>query len=235
MKYVLKIGGSILTDKEQENTLSPQFSEVLEKLHGHGDGVLIHGAGSFGHPQAERHGLKTGSRKRALEVHRAVKKLNSKIVRELEKLGLEPVPVHPSSLAYRNPETELHLDKIQKLSKERFLPVLHGDIVAHRHKGFTVLSGDEILAELEKKYRTGRTGFCSSEKGVLNQEAEVITEINSLQDFHDRGMKMKDVTGGMKGKVKELLDKEVSARIFGKRRLENFLEGGEPGTLVRPK
>lgn len=235
MRYILKLGGSILTEKKSEKKLSPDFSEIIEKLQNHPEGVLVHGAGSFGHPQAEKHGLKTGSRTGVLEVHQAVKDLNGEVMEELEDLGLDAVPIHPSSIAFRDPETQLHLDKIGKISDEGFLPVLHGDVIAQAGKGYTIISGDEIVAELEKKYETGKTGFCSSEKGVLGKDGDVIEEINSLEDFEDRGVKGKDVTGGMKGKIQEVLDKDIEARIFGVKDLENFLNGEEVGTLVRNK
>lgn len=233
MEYVLKIGGSVLTQKKSEKQLSQDFSEILEKLKDHPDGVIVHGAGSFGHPQAERHGLKTGSRTGVLEVHHAVKDLNRKVIEEVTTQGLNAVPVHPSSISFRDPETQLHLDKIGKISEEGFLPVLHGDIILHAGKGYTIISGDEIVTEIEKKYETGKAGFCTSEKGVLDSNGEVIDEINSTEDFSDTGTEGKDVTGGMKGKVQEILDAGIEARIFGVEELENFLDGEEVGTLVR--
>lgn len=235
MEYVLKIGGSILTDKEQEKTLSQDFEQILQKLEGRGNGVLVHGAGSYGHPQAERNGLKEGSYEGFLEVHRAVSELNTEILEKLSDLGLKPVPIHTSSIAYRSPETQLYLEKLQKILDEGFTPVLHGDIVPHEGRGFTIISGDEIVARIEKKYSTGKAGFCTSEKGVLDDEGNVIDEINSMEDFEDHGIDAEDVTGGMKGKVKQLLDEKVEARIFGKESLEGFLSGEEPGTLVNPE
>jgi len=233
MEYILKIGGSVLTQKQSEKQLSPDFSKILGKLEDHPDGVIVHGAGSFGHPQADRHGLKTGSKTGVLEVHHAVKDLNRKVMEELTTLGLNAVPIHPSSISFRDPETQLHLDKIGKISDEGFLPVLHGDVVAHAGKGYTIISGDEIVAEIEKKYKTGKAGFCTSEKGVLDSNGEMIDEINSLEDFLDTGTEGKDVTGGMKGKVQEILEAGIEARIFGIEDLENFLEGEKVGTLVR--
>lgn len=235
MEYVLKIGGSILTAKEQEKTLSQDFNQVLEKLESHGNGVLVHGAGSFGHPQAERNGLKNGSYEGVLEVHRAVSELNTEILEKLSETGLKPVPVHTSSISYRNPDTQLHIEKLEGILQEGFTPVLHGDIVPHKGKGFTIISGDEIVAKIEKKYETGKAGFCTSEKGVLDQKENLIDEINSMEDFKDLGVENEDVTGGMKGKVKQLLEEEIEARIFGKEDLENFLEGEKVGTLVKPE
>jgi len=234
MEYVVKIGGSILTDKEVEKKLSGNFEEILSRLENQRKGVVVHGAGSFGHPQAERHGLKNGSYKGALEVHKAVSELNTYVLEELTENGLKPVPIHTSSIAFRDPETQLHLENLGQIIEEGFTPVLHGDMVLHKEKGASIISGDEIVAKIEKKYQTGKAGFCTSEKGVFNSEGEVIDEINSIEEFPDFGVEGKDVTGGMRGKVKEILEEGIQARIFGKDKLEEFLKGEKPGTLVNP-
>lgn len=59
MTRILKIGGSILTDKSQELKARPDVilrlaMEISERPEGL---VLVHGAGSFGHIPAKRWGL----------------------------------------------------------------------------------------------------------------------------------------------------------------------------------
>lgn len=232
-EYILKIGGSLLTDKSSEETLSREFSSILSQLEDNPNGVLIHGAGSFGHPHAKRAGLKHGSKQGVLETHRAVKKLNNKIVNELRDNGIKAFPVHPSSFALRDPDTRIMTEQIRKISGEGFLPVIHGDGIVTQGKGFTVISGDEILALLEKHLQTGHAGFCTSEKGVLNSENNVINEIDSIEEFHEKGVKGEDVTGGMKNKVEELFKKNIEAQIFSRNKLEAFLKGEKPGTTVK--
>lgn len=236
MDYVVKVGGSILTRKKQgEKTLSKDFQKVLSQFQGFENGVIVHGAGSFGHPQAEKYGLKNGSYDGAMKVHRAVNELNTHILEELSELGLQPLPIHTSSIAFRDPETSLHLKNLEKIIQEEFTPVLHGDIVLNEGKGASIISGDEIVAKVEKKFKTGKVGYCTSEKGVLDSGGKVIDEINSLSDFPSLDTEVKDVTGGMKGKVKEILENNIEARIFGKDELEEFLNGEEVGTLVSSK
>ncbi|MFB6143740.1 MAG: isopentenyl phosphate kinase [Candidatus Nanohaloarchaea archaeon] len=232
MDYVLKLGGSVLTDKTSENTLSKNFSQVLSEIEL--GGILVHGAGSFGHPQAERKGLRDGTRKGYLEPHTAVKKLNGKIVEELRKQDLEPMPAHTSSIAYReNGETRLQLGTVRKAAERGFLPVLHGDMILEEN-GFSVISGDELVAMIEKRFSTGNAGFCISEEGVLNREAEVVERISSLKELHSMENDCADVTGGIEGKVQEVLEKKVRARIFGREELKSFFRGQNPGTLVEP-
>jgi len=230
--YILKIGGSLLTDKTTEETMSNDFSSILSRLGENPNGVLIHGAGSFGHPHARRNGLKNGSKEGALETHRAVKKLNKKIVDELRENEIKAFPVHPASFALRDPETRIMTEQVRKISEEGFLPVIHGDGIVTQGKGFTVISGDELLALFEKHFQTGHAGFCTSEKGVLDSKNNVIKEISSLDEFHDKEIRGKDVTGGMRNKVEELVEKNIEAQIFGEDELETFLKGEKPGTTV---
>lgn len=231
--YILKIGGSLLTDKASRETFSPQLDSVIQKLSENPDGIVIHGAGSFGHPHAREHNLHRGSREGALETHRAVKKLNSEIVKRLHRKGVKAYPVHPSSAALRRPQTEIMTAQIRQMYREGFTPVLHGDGIVTEDQGFTVLSGDEILAMLEKQFQTGHAGFCTSEKGVLNSEREVVEEINSLKEFEDLKLTGEDVTGGMQNKIQEVLEKNVEASVFGVEGLEQFMSGGKPGTTVK--
>lgn len=231
--YILKVGGSLLTDKTTEETLSENFSSILSKIQDNPQGVLIHGAGSFGHPHAERAELKGGSRENVLEIHRGIKKLNKKVVNELRENNMKAFPVHPSSFSLRDPDTMMMTEQVRKISEEGFLPVLHGDITVTQSKGFTGLSGDEILAILEKHFQTGHAGFCTSEKGVLDKDGQVMGEISSLEDFHDREIKGADVTGGMRNKVEELVEKNIEAQIFSSQELEGFLQKSKPGTTVK--
>ena len=59
MTRVLKIGGSILTDKTFDMTARPAaIQAVAEEIAAYPeDLVLVHGAGSFGHIPAKKYGL----------------------------------------------------------------------------------------------------------------------------------------------------------------------------------
>ena len=235
MDYVLKLGGSVLTEKKREKQLSENFSEILRRIENNPNGVIIHGAGSFGHPPAEKHGIASGSRQGILETHRAIKQLNTKIVDELRDSGVKAVPVHPLSMSLRNPDTEMMVDHVFQMLEEGFTPVLHGDGIVTEGKGFTVLSGDEILALIEKEAKTGNAGFCTSVKGVMDQKGEVLDEINSMSDFHEKKVEGTDVSGGMKNKLEEIFEKQIEAQIFGHGQLEKFLEGEKTGTQVKAR
>ncbi|MFB6241727.1 MAG: isopentenyl phosphate kinase [Candidatus Nanosalina sp.] len=235
MEYVLKLGGSVLTDKKEEGKLSENFSKIIGKVAENPGGVIIHGAGSYGHPPAKRHGLASGSREGVLETHRAVKELNRKVVDELRDRGVKAIPVHPLSMSYRDPDTEIMVEHVFKMAEEGFTPVIHGDGIVTSGEGFTVISGDEILAKIEKEAETGRAGFCASVDGVLDSEGKMVEKISSMNEFEDQEVEGIDVSGGMKAKLEEIFEHDVNARIFGKDQLEGFFSGEEVGTEVRAR
>ncbi len=229
--YILKIGGSVLTDKASRETISQDFREVLSRVNS--GGILVHGAGSYGHPHAESHGLADGSRKGVLETHSAVKKLNRKVVRQLRDQGIKAFPVHPSSMATREESTDINLEPVAQMVKEGFTPVIHGDGVVHRGEGFSVISGDEIATSAMKQIGAEKLGFCTSVPGVLDEDGEVIESIEDMERFSEKKVEGKDVTGGMRNKLEKIFEKEVDARIFGEEELEGFLSEEKVGTVVR--
>lgn len=235
MEYVLKLGGSVLTDKREEETISEDFSQVIEKVADNPEGVIIHGAGSYGHPPAKKHGLASGSREGVLETHRAVKKLNTRVVDALRDQGVKAMPVHPLSMSYRHSDTEMMVEHVLRMVEEGYTPVLHGDGIVTSGKGFTVLSGDEILAKIEKEAETGKAGFCASVEGVLDSEGNLVEKISSMEEFKDQEVEGIDVSGGMKAKLEEIFGHDIDARIFGPEELEGFFSGEEVGTEVKAR
>ncbi len=246
---VLKLGGSVLTDKStpetvDERALERAASSLAAARDADGDPtrsrlVVVHGAGSFGHHHAERHGLTVDSGTHdatALwDVHDAMRRLNDRVTTALREAGLSPAPVHPFSLAHRDADGHLTMPTagIETMLAEGFVPVLHGDGVAQRGAGVTILSGDEVVARLARDLGADRVGMCSTVPGVL-RDGDVIPRIETLDDVGDAlgGADGVDVTGGMAAKVDTLLGLGTPARIFGLADLAGFLAGDAVGTLV---
>src|SRR5450759_1915730 len=59
------------------------------------DLVLVHGAGSFGHPQAAAYLSKGRSISDAWKTHRAVSSLNTLFINELHSQRVPALPIHP--------------------------------------------------------------------------------------------------------------------------------------------
>lgn len=241
MTKVLKIGGSVLTDKSDEETLSDTFDDILRTVVADPDDlILVHGAGSFGHPHAARHELEGGGRKGAYETHAAVARLNRRVVDSLNERGADALPVHPLSCAWRDGDggsdgirmLGFETMPTQTLLEEGFLPVLHGDVVADTGHGVSVLSGDEIAVELADR-RGVEVGMCTSAGGVLDEEGNRLEHVSSVEEITELGDEGADVTGGISGKVESLLSLPAGGRVFGANELEEYLDGEAVGTLVR--
>jgi len=252
---VLKLGGSVITDKDRSETLdgpaldaaAAAIAEVAARPRPASDEspepadlVVVHGGGSFGHHHAEAHGVTTSEGthdpEAVLAIHGAMTTLNRFVVQRLREREVPAVPVHPSSAARRDREGELALPsgQVRTLLAEGFVPVLHGDGVAHRGEGVSVLSGDEIVVSLAGSVAADRVGVCSTVPGVLDGEGNVVERVDRYGAVADAlgDSAATDVSGGMAGKVRQLLELDGEASVFGLEDLPAFLAGERPGTTV---
>jgi isopentenyl phosphate kinase len=242
MTVVLKLGGSVITEKDEPETVDTDaLAHAADAVAQHdGDIVVVHGGGSFGHHHAADYGVSTTDGTHDVEgvqsIHGAMTRLNQAVVTALTERGVPAVPIHPLSAADRDEEGSLTLptQQVQTLLAEQFVPVVHGDLVAHAGEGTTVLSGDELVVELAPAVGADRVGVCSTVPGVLDAEDAVIERIESFDDVRSvlGGSDATDVSGGMAGKVKALLALSSQAHIFGPDALASFLAGAEPGTTI---
>lgn len=239
---VLKLGGSVITKKEQPETIdeaalqtaADRLSETEEPL------VLVHGGGSFGHYHAQRHGVSetegTRDPEAISDIHEAMCSLNREVLGVLREAGRSPLGIHPLSVGYRDEQGELTLptQHIRVMLREGFMPVLHGDLIAHVETGATVLSGDELLVEVADPLDADRVGLCSDVPGVLDRDGKVIPSIESYAEVADMvgESESTDVTGGMAAKIRSLAGLSAPASVFDLTSLSAFLTGERPGTTV---
>lgn len=244
---VLKLGGSVITDKDRAETLDDAaLSATADAIAGALSSgavtrlVIVHGGGSFGHHHASRHGVTTEQGTHdaaaAMSIHGAMTTLNRFVLSRLHDRDVPALPVHPLSLAARDDDDTLTvpIESVQTLLAEGFVPVLHGDGVAHSGEGVTVLSGDELVSRLAEGLGADRVGVCSTVPGVLDGEGAVIPEITAFDDVADAlgESDATDVSGGMAGKVRQLLALSAPAQVFGPENLAAFLAGETPGTRI---
>jgi isopentenyl phosphate kinase len=254
MATILKLGGSLITEKDHPEALDgpalDAAADAIVDARGSGevaDLVVVHGAGSFGHHHASKHGVSktegagsagdgSGSATAAVEIHGSMKTLNDFVLARLHDRDVPAVPVHPFSAASRDRNADLTLptEQVRTMLGEGFVPVLHGDVVAHEGEGVTILSGDEVVTSVAEGIDADRVGFCSTVPGVLDDADEVIPEIRSYDEVaaYLGESDATDVTGGMTGKVRTLLELGAPASIFGPDGLRAFLAGDEPGTRI---
>ena len=246
MATLLKLGGSVITDKDEPETvdrtsIDRAAREIGDYLDGGDDLIVVHGGGSFGHHRASVHGVTetSGSSDATalVDIHHGMGELNEAVLASFHEYGVQALPVRPLSLCHRDVSGSLsmptaHLDA---MLDEGFVPVVHGDVVVHSGSGGTILSGDEIVATAARSLDIDRVGLCSTVPGVFDEDDTVIDEITSIDAFADAlgQSEATDVTGGMARKVERMLDLEIPASVFGLDDLAVFLRTGTAGTVVR--
>ncbi len=222
---ILKIGGSVITDKSGElaarteviNRLSEEIQRANVK-----NLMIVHGGGSFGHPTAQKYGIKDGLKEEAqkvgfAETHHVMTVLNGLVMDALVWHNIPAVSVTPSSCVItENGRIKFFEDTILKmLLKMGFVPVLYGDATLDEKLGFTVLSGDQIVAHLARKFNACKIvigvdtdGLCDADPKV-NKNAKSYAHL-TLEELKKIMPKLgkstaADVTGGMLGKITELV------------------------------
>ncbi len=215
---IIKIGGSAITDKTgMEKAKKGAISSIAkaiansakktnEKL------ILVHGAGSFGHPQVIKYGIKNGVRTRRQEIgfaktHASVLKLSYMLVRELEKNGMKVALVSPLHFVLQKGKWIEKFDEsgIRLALELGFTPLLHGDVVIDSKIGGSICSGDAVVSYLGKKAK--RVIFITQVNGVLDEKGEIMQEVRKkdLKGISFGKTRGHDVTGGMKEKLNEIM------------------------------
>lgn len=230
----MKIGGSVLTDKKsmsfevREGVLKNIASNIRELLDDGYRILLTHGVGTVGHMLVGKYGLHKGidSKEKLLELtitqNRVNELVRSKVLRALEEAGVPAVMFYPSSLIYQSRWRikYFYTDTIRRFFEIGFVPILSGDMVAEEDDRFklSVCSGDQIAFELAERFDAGKVIFLVDVDGIyssLGGELIPLLTIGEIEKIVSEvgGSSPIDVTGGMRGKLKEaLLHRDFFAR-----------------------
>ena len=246
-RRILKLGGSIITDKSADcapdrDRLASIASAIADAPSG--GIIVIHGAGSCGHPEAKRYhldkGVSTGNTGGIFVTHRAVSSLNDAVVTALREEGVPALGIHPLHIGVADNGRLAgfecrHLEKMLMLG---MVPVIHGDVVMDLSRGACIVSGDQLVRYLAVALGISRVGLATDVPGVLDGGV-VVPKITrkTVADLQIGNSSHTDVTGGMRGKIDELLglaDAGIGSDIFHVSRIPDFLKGaGHGGTIVR--
>jgi len=247
---VLKIGGSIITERSSQipKALPGEINRIASEMATNKGNLLVtHGAGSFGHPLAREYRLtEQFYMEGVIETHRSVRILNNMVVDSMNRAGVPAVPVHPfgSFLLDKGRISKMFSAHISVMLDRGMVPVLHGDVVMDTTRGAAILSGDQIVPYIAQKLGAGTIGIASVTDGVLDDKGHTLPVITPASfdkvKIHIGGSSHTDVTGGMLGKVTELVDlanrSGISSRIFNASipgNVRAFLNGATPGTLIQ--
>ncbi|MFW5917977.1 MAG: acetylglutamate kinase, partial [Haloferacaceae archaeon] len=100
MTTILKLGGSVITAKDESETVDEEALSAAAAAIGAADVddlVIVHGGGSFGHHHAETHGVTAtaGTHDAAgiYAIHDAMARLDDHVVEALQGAGVAALPV----------------------------------------------------------------------------------------------------------------------------------------------
>ncbi len=257
---IVKLGGSVLTSKR--NDLKRVNRKKLARLSGEistavGKGgvrvVVVHGAGPYGHVPAKKYGLRgglTGPRQvfGVSRTRHSMEELNYMVVSSLIDKGVNAVAFQPSAGAVLDNGriVEFPIRALRMFLDAGLTPVLYGDVAVDATKGVDVLSGDQIVPYVAEKLGADKVVIVTSYNGIFDRDPsgkgakklDLITSSDSGR-LDGRATTGTDVTGGITGKVLELLalaEKGIPSEVIGDdaHYLERVLLGAEGvGTIIR--
>lgn len=258
---LLKLGGSLITDKTQPHTAR---LEVLARL---ADEIAIalsekpslrlvlgHGSGSFGHVPAKKYGTRQGVRSEEAwqgfaDVWHEANSLNQLVIEALHAAGLPAITFSPAaSVTARNGQiVEWNMAPLETALEKGLLPVVHGDVAFDTVLGGTILSTEDLFAHLARQLRPARLLLAGLEEGVWENYPLCTRLINKITPQSLAKVQLglgdsasTDVTGGMESKVHQTLAlveeiPSLQALIFSGAMPGNVqlaLLGASPGTQL---
>jgi isopentenyl phosphate kinase len=257
----LKLGGSLITDKERPHTARIEVidrlaQEIAEARRG-GYGrrlILGHGSGSFGHVPASRYNTRRGVHNLEewagfSEVWQEAAALNRLVMEALQRAEIPAVALPPSAalVAQDGRPQQWELGPLRMALQAGLLPVVYGDVVFDTRLGGTILSTEDLFDYLARLLRPQCILLAGIEAGVWADYPACSRRLNEIgPEFLKEGTRnlqgsaFTDVTGGMRSKVRQSLDlvqaiPELQVWIFSgieSGSVFRALRGQRSGTLI---
>ena len=246
----LKLGGSLITDKDRPFTPRPDklnllASEIASALRDDPDLQILlgHGSGSFGHAAASRFDTRAGvsgagNWQGFTEVWYQASALNRLVLDALRAARLPTMTFSAAASVTAHDGKVFIWDSypIHVALTNGLLPVVHGDVAFDEIRGGTILSTEDLFAHLALALHPQRILLAGLESGVwadFPSRKQLVKELTPgsvvQQDPILKGSVSTDVTGGMLSKVSGMLDlveQDPNLEIC-------IFSGDKPGNLRR--
>ena len=188
----LKLGGSLITDKERPrsadldrlNRLAEEIAE-FQRVTRNLPLLIGHGSGSFGHMTAKKYGTRQGippsnsfpprgkARMGAYwhgfsEVWHSARALNGIVMETLRAAKISAMAISPSSgvISAEGQISSWDISPIRRALSAGIVPVVYGDVVFDESFGGTILSTEELFLFLARKLRPQRILLAGLEDGI---------------------------------------------------------------------
>ena len=242
---VVKLGGSLITNKLQQSTARMRILERLCREIAHArplmsEALLVsHGSGSFGHVVAARVRLEEGvsdpsqlpgvstTQDQAHRLHRIV-------AGSLRQAGISGFSIAPSSFAIAagGRPAAVNSEPFLLALQAGLVPVTFGDVVLDRSRGAVIWSTETVLAGLMAPLAAAgwpvrRVLWMGTTEGVLDDHGRTIAEVtgaNAEKAIAVSGAAAgDDVTGGMRHRIETAVE---LARLGVESWILNGMESG---------
>lgn len=249
---VLKVGGSIITDRTSDDPqidLDAMQRTAAEIATFDDDLVLVHGAGSFGHPLVAERDIASGitadrDRLDLAWIQRLQNELNATYCEVLQEEGVPAFPVQPSAAAVMADGAIdiFETAAVSRLLEQGMVPVLFGVPAVDRERDVAILSGDLTAPAVGADIGADIVLHATDVDGVYEGDPDdsgngLIENLTDPGEVTFVDGDRPDISGRMEGKVRELFDHDARGRIFSGERegkIRRALQGEPVGTLVDP-
>ncbi|MFO7836908.1 MAG: isopentenyl phosphate kinase [Candidatus Thorarchaeota archaeon] len=254
---ILKLGGSLITDKSQPYTVrhevlqrvSQEVKECLDEGLIQGL-ILIHGVGSYGHPPVLKHKLHKGylGSEQLLPLSRTqseVAELRNIIVKQFQEVGVPICLMYPSSMLIQE-EMQIvryFFEPLKGWVDIAMVPLLGGDIIIDPAMGWSVGSGDQMAVVIARELGAKRLLFACDVSGVYDTDpkthpdASLMKEVNLNQIdsvLEEMGKSdVVDASGAMKGKLNSIVPAKDLVEAGSEVSLFSMMEYGNLEALLK--
>ncbi|MET1101398.1 MAG: isopentenyl phosphate kinase [Pyrodictiaceae archaeon] len=247
--HVVKLGGSVITDKESAFTPRVDFIRKIARLfkliieEGY-KLVTVLGGGSYGHTVVailEETGYKAPE---ALSlISQSMIELSMLVADILHQEGVWSMIYPPHSFC--SPvglKPNCDWEVVARGLAVGVVPLVYGDAYPTR-EGYLIVSGDELAVEAACRLGASRVVYISSVEGVLDEKGKPIETLraNDIPALLEKGLvsgsRFVDVTGGMKRKLKAIYENRcpgLKAFITSAETINTYMDLLSPrkGTLI---
>jgi len=259
MVTIIKLGGSLITDKSVEQSFRADVvrrlaSEIARAIAEKPDLKLIvgHGSGSFGHFEAKRHGTihgvhSTEQWRGFAKVAMAASELNYLVAHAFNEATLPIWRIQPSAstLCRDGKIVSMALNPITIALDNGIIPLIFGDVALDEVRGGTITSTETIIEYLCQHIEVRRILLLGEVVGVLDEAGQIIPQITpyNIEQYISvlGGSSGTDVTGGMYTKVHNMLHLttlvpglqiHILSGLEHDNLYEALIDDDPPGTLI---
>ncbi|HEY84048.1 MAG TPA: isopentenyl phosphate kinase family protein [Chloroflexi bacterium] len=226
---LLKLGGSLITDKTQPNTphleaikrLAAEIKSALDDRRDDLRLIIGHGSGSFGHAVASKYKTTQGvigpeSWYGLAQVSAVAARLNRIVMDILLEADIPAIAFQPSASARMRQGQLMYFEthSLKTALEHGLVPVVYGDVSVDAVQGVNIVSTEKLFDSLARELNPERILLAGDVDGVyttdpkLDSAAELIEDIDSTNWIEVEtslgGSLAADVTGGMYAKVKDM-------------------------------